>query len=43
MFSSFPFSKPSDKVYRATIWDMMVHPQYRGFGLGSRIMEAAEG
>ncbi|MDP3045000.1 MAG: GNAT family N-acetyltransferase [Bacillota bacterium] len=21
----------------------MVHPQYRGFGLGSRIMEAAEG
>lgn len=29
----------SDCVYRATIWDVVVHPEYRGVGLGSTLVE----
>jgi N-acetylglutamate synthase-like GNAT family acetyltransferase len=29
----------SDGIYRATIWDVVVHPNYRGFGLGSKLVE----
>ncbi|MHB0976346.1 MAG: GNAT family N-acetyltransferase [Candidatus Aquicultorales bacterium] len=28
----------SDMVYRATIWDVVVRPEYRGRGLGTRLM-----
>jgi len=29
----------SDCVYRATIWDVIVDPSYRGAGLGSKLVE----
>jgi ribosomal protein S18 acetylase RimI-like enzyme len=29
----------SDKVYRATIWDVIVDPNYRGLGLGRKLVE----
>ncbi len=29
----------SDGVYRAAIWDVVVHPKYRGLGLGSKLVE----
>ncbi len=29
----------SDGVYRATIWDVVVHPDYRGAGVGRRLVE----
>jgi ribosomal protein S18 acetylase RimI-like enzyme len=29
----------SDCVYRAAIWDVVVHPQYRGVGLGRKLVE----
>jgi N-acetylglutamate synthase-like GNAT family acetyltransferase len=29
----------SDGIYRATIWDVVIHPQYRGTGLGSKLVE----
>ena len=29
----------SDCVYRATIWDVIIHPDYRGLGLGRKMIE----
>ena len=29
----------SDRVYRATIWDVVVLPDYRGLGLGQRLVQ----
>jgi N-acetylglutamate synthase-like GNAT family acetyltransferase len=29
----------SDGIYRATIWDVVIHPEYQGTGLGSRLVE----
>ncbi len=29
----------SDGVFRATIWDVVIHPEYRGSGLGRRLVE----
>jgi N-acetylglutamate synthase-like GNAT family acetyltransferase len=29
----------SDGIYRATIWDVAIHPEYRGTGLGSKLVE----
>ncbi|MBW4634140.1 MAG: GNAT family N-acetyltransferase [Iphinoe sp. HA4291-MV1] len=29
----------SDCIYRATIWDVAIHPEYRGVGLGSKLVE----
>jgi N-acetylglutamate synthase-like GNAT family acetyltransferase len=29
----------SDGVYRATIWDVVIHPDYQGFGLGRKLVE----
>lgn len=31
----------TDGVYYATIWDVIVHPDYRGQGVGYRMVEAA--
>lgn len=29
----------SDGIYRATIWDVVVHPNYQGAGLGRKLVE----
>ncbi len=29
----------SDGIYRATIWDVVIHPEYRGLGLGGKLVE----
>ena len=29
----------SDGIYRATIWDVVIHPDYLGNGLGSKLVE----
>lgn len=29
----------SDGIYRATIWDVVIHPDYRGAGLGNKLVE----
>ena len=29
----------SDGIYRATIWDVVIHPEYRGTGLGRKLVE----
>ena len=29
----------SDGIYRATIWDVVIHPDYQGAGLGRRLVE----
>ncbi|QLE59015.1 GNAT family N-acetyltransferase [Nostoc sp. TCL26-01] len=29
----------SDGIYRATIWDVVIHPDYRDKGLGSKLVE----
>ena len=29
----------SDGVYRAGIWDVVIHPSYRGWGLGRKLVE----
>ncbi|KOR36712.1 GNAT family N-acetyltransferase [Planktothricoides sp. FACHB-1370] len=29
----------SDGVYRATIWDVVIHPEYQGVGLGRKLVE----
>ncbi|MGA7932008.1 MAG: GNAT family N-acetyltransferase [Kovacikia sp.] len=29
----------SDGIYRATIWDVIIHPAYQGIGLGSKLVE----
>lgn len=29
----------SDGIYRATIWDVVIHPDYRGAGLGRQLVQ----
>jgi N-acetylglutamate synthase-like GNAT family acetyltransferase len=29
----------SDGVYRATIWDVVIHPEYQGAGLGRKLVQ----
>ena len=29
----------SDGIYRGTIWDVVIHPDYRGTGLGRKLVE----
>lgn len=29
----------SDGVYRATVWDVVIHPDYQGSGLGRKLVE----
>ena len=29
----------SDGIYRATIWDVVIHPDYRSYGLGQKLVE----
>ncbi|MBR8830867.1 MAG: hypothetical protein N5P05_000209 [Chroococcopsis gigantea SAG 12.99] len=29
----------SDGIYRATVWDVVIHPDYRGQGLGRKLIE----
>lgn len=33
----------SDGVYRATIWDVVIHPNYRGAGLGRKLVQTMLG
>jgi ribosomal protein S18 acetylase RimI-like enzyme len=33
----------SDWVYRATIWDVVVHPDYRGLGIGRKLVQTVLG
>jgi len=30
----------SDKVFRATLWDVIVHPDYQKSGIGSKLIES---
>ncbi len=30
----------SDRIYRATIWDVVVHPDYQGAGIGRQLVES---
>ncbi|ELR99499.1 GNAT family N-acetyltransferase [Gloeocapsa sp. PCC 73106] len=30
----------SDGIYRATVWDVVIHPDYRGCGLGTKLVES---
>lgn len=30
----------SDGIYRANIWDVAIHPDYRGLGLGRKLVES---
>jgi N-acetylglutamate synthase-like GNAT family acetyltransferase len=29
----------SDGIYRATIWDVVIHPDYQGAGLGRKLVQ----
>ena len=31
----------SDGIYRATIWDVVIHQEYQGLGLGRKLVETA--
>ena len=31
----------SDGIYRGTIWDVVIHPDYQGVGLGRKLVETA--
>lgn len=31
----------SDGIYRGTIWDVVIHPDYQGAGLGRKLVETA--
>ncbi|HEY9889176.1 MAG TPA: GNAT family N-acetyltransferase [Candidatus Obscuribacterales bacterium] len=33
----------SDGIYRATIWDVVIHPDYQGAGLGRKLVETVLG
>jgi N-acetylglutamate synthase-like GNAT family acetyltransferase len=33
----------SDRVYRATIWDVVIHPDYQGAGLGRKLVQTVLG
>ncbi|NEQ32809.1 MAG: GNAT family N-acetyltransferase, partial [Leptolyngbya sp. SIO4C5] len=33
----------SDGVYRATIWDVVIHPDYQGAGLGRKLVQTVLG
>ncbi|MER3434049.1 MAG: GNAT family N-acetyltransferase [Leptolyngbya sp. ERB_1_1] len=33
----------SDGIYRATIWDVVVHPDYQGAGLGRKLVQTVLG
>jgi len=33
----------SDGVYRATLWDVVIHPDYQGSGLGRKLVETVLG
>lgn len=33
----------SDGVYRATIWDVVIHPHYQGAGLGRKLVQTVLG
>lgn len=30
----------TDRIYRATLWDMVVHPEFQGKGVGEALMKA---
>jgi N-acetylglutamate synthase-like GNAT family acetyltransferase len=31
----------SDGIYRATLWDVVIHPHYQGIGLGRKLVATA--
>lgn len=33
----------SDGIYRATIWDVVIHPTYQGAGLGRKLVQTVLG